>query len=127
MSPRPLSRVSFAASQRAEPWLGKEMAGEGQVGRFVPSIGRFSEDPHPSHILQTRSEPGHRLGELYEVMLEKDPDLAGIIAKRVEAVLRLPRMIVPSNDTPAARETAEFCHEALEQIDDLAVNLDHQM
>lgn len=109
-----------------EPTIGREMAGEDQVDRY--RLGSYLlEDEHPSKILQTRSDAQHRLGELYDHMLDTDTELAAIEAKRREAVLRLPRIITPADSSPLARETADFCRQALSIIPDLGSTLSHQL
>ncbi len=111
---------------RVEPWLGREMAGDHQVERLW-NTSTFREDPHPSEILRTRSEHKHRIGELYDRMIEKDTDLAGILGKREDAVLALPRFIEPADSTPEADEAARLCQYALSLVPNLNDNLRHQL
>jgi len=85
------------------------------------------EDLHPSRILQERSLPGQKLGELYDHMLESDTDLAAFASKRRDAVLALPREIFPADGTPLALEIAQFCRDALSLIPNFATNLHHQL
>lgn len=102
---------------RPVPALEREMASEHQVEHlFGRSTSIFREDPHPSRILRTRSEPGHRLGELYLDMREKDTTLGGLLRKRFEAVIELPRRIDPADSSPEAAEAADFCRRSIESI-----------
>ena len=82
-------------------------------------------DPHPSKILRYRSDPHERLGELYTRMLA-DTSLSGFVDKRIDAVLGLPRRIVPADGSPAAKETADFARQVFRLIPRLDVNLRHQ-
>lgn len=113
---------------RLEPWLGREMAGEDQVDRYANLLtGPWREDPHPSTILRTRSAPGQPLGGLYDEMLEKDTDLAAYEMKRREAVLALPRFVIPADSSPKALEAADFCRTVLSGIKSLETNFSHQL
>jgi phage gp29-like protein len=105
------------------PRLEREMASEAAVELY----SYRGEDQHPSEILQTKSTNAQRLGELYDDMLQRDTDLAGLWEKRWKAVLGLPRYILPVNGTPTAQRTAEFCQVVLSDIETLHVNLRHQM
>lgn len=89
--------------------------------------GFLAEERHPSKILQQRSLPGQRLGELYDHMLASDADLAAFFRKRHDAVLSLPRRIVPADGSSAAREIADFCRWAIAQVPNFATNLAHQL
>jgi phage gp29-like protein len=113
---------------RLEPWLGREMAGDEAIDRFANLFtGPYREDPHPSEILRTRSTPGKPLGHLYDEMLEKDTDLAAYEMKRREAVLALPRFIIPADSSPKALEAADFCRTVLSGIKSLETNFSHQL
>lgn len=90
-------------------------------------FGFLGEERHPSRILQQRSLPGQRLGELYDHMLASDADLAAYFRKRHDAVLALPRRIVPADGSTAAREIADFCRWAIAQVPSFATNLAHQL
>ena len=111
---------------RSEPFLGREMASEEQT-EFVGYRGRWAEDQHPSRILLERSEDKHRLGELYDRMLERDSDLAAFVDKRLDAALTLPRRIVPDGSTPEALKAAELCKAALGEIPNLSSFYRHQL
>lgn len=110
--------------------LESEMAAYDPYAGFRSAGGRFGpEDLHPSRILATRSYKENRLlklGELYEVMFEADPDLFAIYLKVRDAFGQLPREIIPPTNTPEATKIAEFCHEALSEIEDFSVNIEHQ-
>ncbi len=124
------SALSIATVPRLEPWLGREMASaaDAELYRsFTRISGTFQEEPHPSRILAVRSDLKHRLGELYEHMLETDSDLAGFARKRVSAVTSLPRFIVPTNSTPDAIEVADFVRSALAEVKSFDVNVEHQL
>ena len=106
------------ASSRLEAAL----AGEDQVENRY----RFEkEDPHPSKILATRSKPDHRLGELYDFMLERDLDLDGYCGKMADAMVALPRTIEPADSSPKALEAAKLVHHALAQVKDLRIAYEH--
>lgn len=120
----PITSPQFLTAPQLEPWLGRAMAGDFGSERY--SFGDL-EDPHPSKILLTRSEPGQRFGELYKDMLQKDTGLAGITYKVSDAVMALPRAIVPRNDTPLAKEIAVQCREALSQIEAFDLSIEHQL
>lgn len=114
-----------ASVPKMDTSLGREMAGQEQVEALYLS-GAVGEDPHPSTILRDRSEPAHRIGELYDSMLDKDTDLAAYCQKRVDSVLALPRLIKPFDSSPRAMESAQLCRTALEEIPDAATNWGHQ-
>ena len=86
--------------------LQREMASPRRVnlGRFGPLSG-LDEDLHPSRILAERSKPHHRVGELYEDILT-DTKVAGLVRKRLNGFLCLPRRIDPGD---ASKEAAEDC------------------
>lgn len=128
MARRALLSDDVLTVPRIEPWLGREMAGELQTERFFAGLpAGFREQKHPSEILRHRSEPGQRVGELYRDMLRKDSDLAAFELKQREAVIKLPRFIVPSSSTPRAIEVAKFCRQALGIVSDLQSTLEHQL
>lgn len=113
---------------KGEPWLGREMASAQEAERFwLPAAAAtFAEERHPSEILASRSAPGHRVGELYQDMLEKDADLASFASKRADAVVSLPRSIIPADSTPIAAEVALFVQQALAKIPQHGDALRHQ-
>src|SRR5215208_2609715 len=122
------ARADIVAARRLEPWLGREMASREQVERItLPPGSTFLEEKHPSRILTSRSEAGQRLGELYLEMLEKDADLAAFVSKRIELVTSLPRLLVPADSSPAAREVGDFVRVALAQVPSFGDNLEHQL
>lgn len=111
---------------RLDRTFAQEIAGERQVERWLPTSIN-GEDLHPSEILRKHSERCWRVGELYDRMIGSDLDLAGYIDKRFDAVLALPRWIVPVDSSPRAVEVAEFCQAALSLVSNLASNLQHQL
>ncbi len=111
--------------RRIEPWIGREMAGENDVERaFATTLG---EVEHPSEVLRKRSEWHHRVGELYDHMVDRDAHLSGLELKRGDAVLNLPRRIEPGDASPLALEAAELSRWALGQIETLSINYRHQL
>lgn len=84
-------------------------------------------DAHPSKVLELKSKPSDRFGELYTRMLETNLDLSGYFDKRIDAVMKLPRQITPGDGSPLAREVAEFCIAALGVVKDFEINLRHQL
>lgn len=125
--------------QRAlAPYAGAEIAGDASLYPAW-SQGGFQELPHPSRILNERSEipTSSRswcrwwwsgwLGELYDQMLEADTDLAGLWAKREKALLALPRYIVPADSSPEAAETAGFAMAARSLIPQWTTNIVHNL
>lgn len=126
---RPVRRVPALAGPvarvpRVEPLIGRELAGEIQTSRFHLRRGEL---PPPSEILQKRSKLGMKLGELWDHMLDRDAFLSGLWAKRWKAVLGLPRYILPRDESPRAKEIADFCRLALSEVPNLHTNLVHQM
>ncbi len=108
--PQPSSRLEAA------------LAGEDQVEKRF----RFEkEDPHPSKILASRSKADHRLGELYDWMLERDLDLAAYCAKMVNAVMALTRTVEPTDSSPKALESARLVRTGLAQVRDFRLSLEH--
>lgn len=106
----------------------RELASDEAVNPFASQwIYNLEGDPHPSKILQTKSKPDQLLGELYTHMLDSDSDLSGLVEKRVDVVLSVPRRIVPRDGSPAALETAAFCRAALATVPGFAMNLRHQL
>lgn len=107
----------------------------GDIGRFIADrqstefllLDLFGEDPHPSKIVRDKSEPGERVGEVYERMLGTDATLAGLVDKRTTSVLALPWTIEPGDETPLAREVAYNAGKMVEGIGSLEVNLRHQL
>jgi phage gp29-like protein len=87
----------------------------------------WREIPHPSRILSERSEFGHRLGELYAVMPEKDTGLAGLWTKRENALLALPRFVRPADSSPLAEETASFVRSARRLVPRQIENIRHYL
>lgn len=119
-----MALATITSLPKVEPLLDVEIASRGATEWYRSFDG---EDPHPSKILQQKSGPSQRLGELYDEMLEKDADLSGLWEKRWKAVLGLPRFIVASDSSPLARDIAEFCHQKLRRIPSLHLNLSHQL
>lgn len=109
------------------PSFARELAAADVVSGTLGSLRSSYEDPHPSIVLSDKADRSLRLGEFYQRMLDSDLDLASYAAKRVDAVLRLPRRIVPRNSTPLALEIAGFCYRRLEQVSELRTNLEHQL
>lgn len=126
--PRP---VSFQAAALPIPRLdrsfARELASEAQTEAVLPTARYLREDEHPSRIVREKSEASDRLGEIYDRMLATDLDLAGFHRKRRDAVLALPRLIVPDDASPRAREIADFCQSAIAMIPAFANNLAHQL
>lgn len=122
---------AFLAALGAPPAFGpsfaRELAAADVVSGTLGSLRSSYEDPHPSIVLSDKADRSLRLGEFYGRMLDSDLDLASYAAKRVDAVLRLPRRIVPRDSTPLALEIARFCHRRLEQVSELRTNLEHQL
>jgi phage gp29-like protein len=92
---------------------------------IAPSV--FGEDEHPSKIIRDKSDPGDRLGEVYDRMLSTDATLAGLWEKRCKAVLGLPWSIIPGDESDEARAIADTVSEMLYGIRNLEVNLAHQL
>lgn len=112
--------------RRIQGWLGREQADENQVERSFSSD--TLEDPHPSKILRTRSSWTHKVGELYDDMIKKDTDLEGILLKRSDAVLGLPRRVEPRGGDPASLEAADLCRHVMEDsVPGIVRNLRHQL
>lgn len=103
-------------------WIASQEATEYGIG-----VSYLQEDEHPSVVVRDHSEPGDRIGEVYERMLRTDPVLAGLKEKRVKAVVGLPRDIVPANESPEAAEVADFVRWNFERIHNLEANLAHQL
>lgn len=118
---------TVAVSRRADRSYARELASDEETsGRADWSRVLVDGDPHPSKILAEKSRPGDRLGELYDHMYDSSLDLSGLVDKRIDAVMKLPRRIVPRDGTPAAKEAAEFCRAALGVVPSFAINLRHQ-
>lgn len=77
--------------------------------------------------MRNKSEPGDRIGELYDRMLDDDSALGGLDEKRVKAVTGLPWAILPSEETTDAQEIADTCAEMLDAVTGLGTNLAHQL
>lgn len=100
--------------------IARELAGEDETERFFgPTLD--DEILHPSVILADRSRLDYRVGELYEVMPQRDTTLGGLLQKREDAVLSLPRFLDPPNGSPKALEIRDFCRKALSQVSQFAV------
>lgn len=105
------------------------------LGRWIASqeateygfVAQYGEDEHPSVVVRDHSEPGDRIGEVYDRMLRTDPVLAGLKEKRVKAVVGLPRDIVPADESPEAAQIADFVRWNFERIHNLEANLAHQL
>jgi phage gp29-like protein len=117
------------------PYAGEELASAALVELLWPtSLGGFQELPHPSRILLEHEHSqgfasgwlGWRVGELYDKMLE-DTDLGGLWQKRMKALLQLPRLVNAADSTPKALETAEFVRQALREIPQSSINLEHNI
>ena len=118
------NRVAVHSAPKVAPLLGGELADERSALRLFTHEG---EDPHPSTILARYSLPEHRLGELYDHMLERDSNLGGLWEKRCKAVMGLPRFIVAADASDLAAETARFCRAALSLVPSFHSNLVHQL
>jgi len=98
-----------------------------QATEYLYSGGILGEDEHPSRILREKSEPGDRVGELYDRMIETDATLGGLDEKRVKAVMGLPYSVIPGDESDEAQEIADTCAEMLDKIKGLGTNLQHQL
>lgn len=98
-----------------------------QQTEYLLTSGVFVEDEHPSIIVRDKSEPGERIGEVYDRMLRTDATLAGLWEKRTKAVLGLPWTIVPGDESALGREIADKALEMVYGIRSLEVNLAHQL
>ena len=123
-APTPLTVLPVPRIDRT---FARELASEELAETVFKSNSYLREDEHPSKIVREKSEATDRLGEIYDRMLGSDLDLAGFHRKRKDAVLALPRLIVPIDSSPEAKATADFCHEALSLIPNFAANLSHQL
>ncbi|HQP93133.1 MAG TPA: DUF935 family protein [Thermoanaerobaculia bacterium] len=123
-APSPLTVLPVPRIDRS---FARELASEELAETVFKSNSYLREDEHPSKIVREKSEATDRLGEIYDRMLGSDLDLAGFHRKRKDAVLALPRLIVPIDSSPEAKATADFCHEALSLIPNFAANLSHQL
>ena len=108
---------------KVDSLIGQELAGLVQTSRY-PFKNR--EIPPPSNVLLKRSKFGMRQGELWDHMLDRDAFLSGLWAKRWKAVLGLPRYILPRDESPEAKNVADFCRLALSEVPRLHINLRHQ-
>jgi len=108
---------------KVDSLIGQELAGLIQTSRY-PFKDR--EIPPPSNVLLKRSKFGMRQGELWDHMLDRDAFLFGLWAKRWKAVLGLPRYILPRDESPRAKDVADFCRLALSEVPSLHINLRHQ-
>ncbi len=114
----------LSAERDLRPYVG-ELAPDPMLSR---TWGSWLEIPHPSLILRQRSERGfHRLGELYDQMVDKDFGLAGLWEKRVKAVLALPHQIRPADSSPLAQQTADFVRAAMDAVPLPIANLQHNL
>src|SRR5690349_3785543 len=109
-----LAAPQSEAERVLAPFMGQEIASQWAL---EPWGWRGGEVPHPSPIIRDRSEPGDRLGELYDRML-RTPELAGLWRKRAKAVLQLPRRIEPADSTPQATEAADLVRRALSRSEE---------
>ena len=123
-APTPLTVLPVPRIDRS---FARELASEELAETTFKSNSYLREDEHPSKIVREKSEATDRLGEIYDRMLGSDLDLAGFHRKRKDAVLALPRLIVPTDASPEAKDTADFCHQALTLVPSFAVNLSHQL
>jgi len=124
--PAPLKRDVLPVP-RLDRSFARELASEELAETVYHPASYLREDEHPSKIVNEKSEATDRLGEIYDRMLGADLDLAGFHRKRKDAVLALPRLIVPADASPEAKATSQFCHEALSLIPAFAQNLSHQL
>lgn len=127
------TRQQFAASSVAytsrverglRTFVGREVASERVENSLVYLDG---EIPHPSKILDLFSEEDHRLGELWDDMLDKDAALRGLWEKRVKAVISLPWRVDPQDSTQLAVRTRDFASFMLDEIPAFDEVLKHQM
>lgn len=90
-------------------------------------VSQYGEDEHPSVVVRDHSEPGDKIGEVYDRMLHTDPVLAGLVQKRTKAVVGLPWDIIPADESPRAIEVADFVRWNLRRIHNIEANLAHQL
>jgi len=126
--------IQAAASDRGvgqtnslKPWLTREIARERDVTHSwtatslqMPNGERLPNCP----ILRDRSQPGQRIGELWQDMLDKDGPMSALYTKLRESVLVLTRSIKPGDDSPKAAEAAKFARLALGRIPQWALSID---
>src|SRR6185369_15857418 len=111
-------------AEQLQPYVG-ELAPDPMLSR---NWANWVEIPHPSLILRERSERGyHRVGELYNRMVESDTGIGGLWEKRTKAVLALPHHIRPANSSPLAQETAQFVHDAMARVPLPITNVTHNL
>ncbi len=116
--------TALAAERELRPFVG-ELAPDPMLSR---GWGAWLEIPHPSLILRQRSERGfHRLGELYDQMLDKNWGLAGLWEKRLKAVLALPHQVRPADSSPLAQQTADFVRTVMAAVPLPVANLQHNL
>jgi len=119
----PLAAAGAGAAPRTSSSYTRELAGR----RQCEYVWHTDELQHPSQILLDESDATHRLGELYRVMRRDDTALAGLIEKRVNAVLGLPRAIQATEASDRGAQTALFCRDALRRVPKLHINLANQL
>jgi len=120
----------YSPTVAAVPKLGGDYARQiasRQATEYLYSGGIFGEDEHPSRILREKSEPGDKVGELYDRILDDDSAAGGLDEKRVKAVMGLPYSIIPGDESVEAQEIADTCAEMLDKIKGLGTNLQHQL
>jgi phage gp29-like protein len=105
--------TALEAERTLRPYVG-ELAPDPMLARSWG--GTWHEIPHPSRIVQERSEVGDRVGEIYRRMLGADTNLAGLWNKRENAVLSLPREIRAADSSPRSLEVAAFVRQALATV-----------
>lgn len=98
-----------------------------QATEYIYAGGLYGEDEHPSRVVREHSEPGDRIGEVYDRMLETDANLAGLWEKRAKAVTGLPWSVLPGDETADAQTISDACTEMLYGIRSFETNLSHQL
>lgn len=98
-----------------------------QATEYMYSGRYFGEDEHPSKVIREHSEPGDRIGEVYDRMLDTDANLAGLWEKRTKAVTGLPWSVLPGDETAEAQMLADLATEMIYGIRSFETNLSHQL
>lgn len=120
-----MGAFSSSAIAKTSPDIGRWVASSQETG--FGTYFREQEVPHPSTILRDHSGPGHKLGELYDVMMRTDATLAGLWEKRWKAVLGLPWDIEPGDGSPLAQEIRDNALRMIDGIEDLDTNIRQMM
>lgn len=93
-----------------ENWGGRRIPRSTNADALTPSgVASMLSDAENGDIT--------RQAELFELMTERDTDLDTHLRTRRAAVERAGWEIQPADDSPAADRAAEFCREALDQVD----------